>query len=82
MSRGWARDLGSKGITVNTIQPGPINTQLNPENGPFGETLSAMTAIGRYGKPQDVAELVTFLASPKAANITGVTLNVDGGLTA
>lgn len=82
MSRGWARDLGSKGITVNTVQPGPINTQLNPENGPFGETLSAMTVIGRYGKPQDVAELVTFLASPKAANITGATLNVDGGLTA
>ena len=82
MSRGWARDLGPKGITVNTVQPGPINTQLNPENSPFGQTLSAMTAIGRYGKPQDVAELVTFLASPKAANITGATLNVDGGLTA
>ncbi|MCA1991633.1 MAG: 3-oxoacyl-ACP reductase FabG [Coleofasciculus sp. S288] len=82
MSRGWARDLGSKGITVNTVQPGPIDTDLNPEHGPFGETLSAMTAIGRYGKPQEVAALVTFLASPKAANITGATLNVDGGMTA
>ncbi|MEQ8969345.1 MAG: 3-oxoacyl-ACP reductase family protein [Coleofasciculus sp. C1-SOL-03] len=82
MSRGWTRDLGSKGITVNTVQPGPIDTDMNPEDGAFGETLSAMTAVGRYGKPQEVAELVTFLASPKAGNITGATLNVDGGMTA
>ncbi|MEO0828586.1 MAG: 3-oxoacyl-ACP reductase family protein [Cyanobacteria bacterium J06639_16] len=82
MSQGWARDLGSKGITVNTIQPGPINTDMNPADGAFGETLSAMTALGHYGKPQDIAELVTFLASPRAAYMTGAAINIDGGLTA
>lgn len=82
MSQGWARDLGSKGITVNTIQPGPIDTDMNPADGAFGETLSAMTALGHYGKPQDIAELVTFLASPRAAYMTGAAVNIDGGLTA
>ncbi|MEL6276887.1 MAG: 3-oxoacyl-ACP reductase family protein [Bacteroidota bacterium] len=82
LTRGLARDLGSQGITVNTIQPGPIDTAMNPEVGPFAESLSAMTAIGRYGKPSEVAELVAFVASPRAANITGATLNIDGGMTA
>ena len=82
MTRGLARDLGPKGITVNTIQPGPVDTDMNPEQGPFGETLSAMTAIGRYGRPEEIADLVSFIASPRAANITGAALNIDGGLTA
>ncbi|MEQ9000998.1 MAG: 3-oxoacyl-ACP reductase family protein [Coleofasciculus sp. B1-GNL1-01] len=82
MSRGWARDLGAKGITVNTVQPGPIDTDMKPTDPSVVNTISAMTAIRRYGTPQEVAELVTFLASSKAGNITGATLNVDGGMTA
>ncbi|MEM9164408.1 MAG: 3-oxoacyl-ACP reductase family protein [Cyanobacteria bacterium P01_F01_bin.4] len=82
LSQGWARDLGSKQITVNTIQPGPIDTDMNPADGDFGEPLSAMTALGHYGKPSDIAELVTFLASPGAAYITGAAINIDGGMTA
>lgn len=82
MSRGWARDLGQQGITVNTIQPGPIDTDMNPADGPFGETLSSMMALGHYGKPQDIAEMAAFLASPQASFITGAVLDVDGGFTA
>lgn len=80
--RGWARDLGSKGITVNTIQPGPIDTDMNPASGAFAPTQTALTALGRYGKPEEVAAAVAFLASPEAAFITGATLNVDGGVNA
>lgn len=81
-TRGWARDLGSRGITVNTIQPGPIDTDMNPGDGEMAPTLSANTALGRYGKPEEVAAAVAFLAGPQASYITGATLNVDGGLTA
>jgi 3-oxoacyl-[acyl-carrier protein] reductase len=78
-SRGWARDLGPKGITVNVIQPGPINTDMNPDSGDFAEVQKAGTALGRYGKPEEVAAAIAFLASPEAAFITGTTLDVDGG---
>ena len=81
MTKSWARDLGERKITANVIQPGPIDTDMNPANGPFGETLTAMTAIKRYGKPEEVAELTAFLSSPKAANITGSAISIDGGLT-
>ena len=81
-TRGWARDLGPKGITVNNVQPGPIDTDMNPEGGAFAETQKAGTALGRYGKPEEVAAAVAFLASPAAAYITGTTLNVDGGFNA
>ena len=81
MTKGWARDLGERKITANVIQPGPIDTDMNPANGPFGETLTAMTANKRYGKPEEVAELAAFLSSPKAANITGSAIDIDGGLT-
>lgn len=81
-SRGWSRDLGAKGITVNTVQPGPIATDMAPQDGPVADMLKAGTALGRYGKPEEVAAAVAFLASPAAAYITGTTLNVDGGFAA
>ncbi len=78
-ARGWARDLGPKGITVNVVQPGPIDTDMNPESSDFAEAQKAANALGRYGKPEDVAAAVSFLAGPEAGFITGATLNVDGG---
>jgi 3-oxoacyl-[acyl-carrier protein] reductase len=80
---GWARDLGPKGITVNDVQPGPIDTDMNPaSNGEFAEAQKVATALGRYGKPEEVAAAVVFLAKPEAGYITGTTLNVDGGFRA
>jgi len=81
-TRGWARDLGARGITVNVIQPGAIDTEMNPDEGPFADTLKAMTTLGRYGRPEEIAAAVAFLAGPDAAYITGATLNVDGGQSA
>lgn len=81
-TRGWARDFGPKGITVNAVQPGPINTEMNPDTGDFAETLKKATALGRYGKPEEIAALVAFLASPDASYITGATIDADGGANA
>jgi 3-oxoacyl-[acyl-carrier protein] reductase len=81
-TRGWSRDLGARGITVNVVQPGAIDTDMNPADGPFAETLKGLAALGRYGRPEDIAAAVAFLASPDANYITGATLNVDGGQSA
>ncbi len=81
-TKGWARDLGPKGITVNAIQPGPINTDMNPDNSDFAAPQKAATALGRYGRPEEVAAAIAFLASPEASYITGTTLDVDGGFNA
>jgi len=81
-TKGWARDLGSKGITVNAVQPGPINTDMNPDNTEFAVPQKAATALGRYGRPEEVAAAIAFLASPEASYITGTTLDVDGGFNA
>jgi 3-oxoacyl-[acyl-carrier protein] reductase len=78
-SRGWARDLGPRGITVNVIQPGAIRTEMNTGEGAFAEVLTRMTALGRYGEVDEIAGAVAFLAGPDAKYITGATLNVDGG---
>jgi 3-oxoacyl-[acyl-carrier protein] reductase len=79
-TRGLARELGSRDITVNLVQPGSTDTDMNPANGDFAEFQRNLMPLGRYGKPQDVAAAVAFLASPGAKHITGVILNVDGGL--
>lgn len=81
-TRGWSRDLGPRNITVNLIQPGAINTDMNPQDGPFSETLKSLASLGRYGQPEDIAAAVAFLAGPEAGYITGATLNVDGGQSA
>lgn len=81
MARGWARDLGKRGILVNVIQPGPIDTDLNPASGPFADMLAPLTAIGRYGRVEEVAALAAFLASDEASYITGALIDIDGGLS-
>jgi 3-oxoacyl-[acyl-carrier protein] reductase len=81
-SQGLARGLGPRDITVNVVQPGSIDTDMNPAHGPFGETLRSITALGRYGKVEDIGNMVAFLAGPKAQYITGSTLTVDGGANA
>jgi 3-oxoacyl-[acyl-carrier protein] reductase len=81
-TQGWARDLGPKKITVNAVSPGPIDTDMNPASGPYGDYVKSATALGRYGRPEEVAAAVVFLASPAASYITGVTLDVDGGQSA
>ncbi len=81
-TKGLARELGPKEITVNLVQPGSIDTDMNPAHGPFGDTLRQLTASGRYGAVEDIANVVAFLASAKAQYITGSALTVDGGATA
>jgi NAD(P)-dependent dehydrogenase (short-subunit alcohol dehydrogenase family) len=81
-NKALARELGPKDITVNLVQPGSIDTDMNPAHGPTAETLKQFMALGRYGAPDDIANAVAFLASAKAKYITGSTLTVDGGANA
>jgi 3-oxoacyl-[acyl-carrier protein] reductase len=81
LTRGLARDLGPRGITVNNVQPGPIATDMNPEVGEFADSLREVMALGRYGHPRDIASVVSYLAGPEAAYVTGANWNVDGGFT-
>ena len=82
LTRGVARDLGPRGVTVNLVQPGPIDTDMNPADGPWAEAGRSATALGRFGETRDVASLVSFLASDEARFITGASLNIDGGYNA
>ena len=81
-NRSLARDLGPKGITVNTVHPGPTDTDMNPDGGPSSEIVGPGIAVGRYGKDYEIAGLVAYLASPEAAFVTGADILADGGFTA
>lgn len=81
-NRSLVRDLGPKGITVNTVHPGPTDTDMNPDGGPVSKTVGPGMAIGRYGKDYEIASVVAYLASPEAAFVTGADIVADGGFTA
>jgi 3-oxoacyl-[acyl-carrier protein] reductase len=81
-TQGLAREVGSRGITVNNIQPGPIDTDLNPASGDWATPQIANTALKRYGHVDDIAALVAFVAGPEASYITGASLTCDGGTNA
>ncbi|WP_313711530.1 3-oxoacyl-ACP reductase family protein [Pseudomonas sp.] len=82
LTKGMARDLGPQGITVNNIQPGPVDTDMNPASGEFAESLIPLMAIGRYGQADEIASFVAYLAGPEAGYITGASLTADGGFAA
>ena len=77
-----AREIGSRGITVNNVQPGPIDTELNPATGDWAVPQKAATALGRYGRVDEIAAMVAFVAGPESSYITGANLTVDGGMNA
>jgi 3-oxoacyl-[acyl-carrier protein] reductase len=81
-TQGLSREVGDRAITVNNVQPGPIDTDLNPASGDWATPQKAATALNRYGSVDEVASLVAFVASPEAAYITGANLTVDGGTNA
>jgi len=81
LTRAVARELGPRGITVNNIQPGPVATDLNPDEGEFADSLRGFSALGHYGHTRDIASAVAYLASPEAGFVTGVNWNIDGGVT-
>jgi 3-oxoacyl-[acyl-carrier protein] reductase len=82
LTRGLARDLGPRGITINTVQPGPVATDLNRPDGPFAETMKGFMALKRYGQDSEIAGFVAYLAGPEAGFVTGACLTIDGGFAA
>jgi 3-oxoacyl-[acyl-carrier protein] reductase len=82
LAKGMARDLGPRKITVNNVQPGPIDTDMNPAEGAFAESLHGLMALPRHGHADEVAAMVAYLASPEAAFVTGADLLIDGGFAA
>ena len=81
-TQGLSREVGSRGITVNNIQPGPIDTELNPAAGDWAVPQKAATALDRYGRVDEIAAAVAFIAGPESSYITGSNLTVDGGMNA
>ncbi|KXF53614.1 oxidoreductase [Rhodococcus sp. SC4] len=81
-TRGLSRELGPRGITVNNVQPGPIATEANPADGPDADYLRSLISVGRFGRVEDVASLVAFLAGSGGEHITGASITIDGGFAA
>lgn len=82
MVRGLARDFGDRNITVNSIQPGPVNTDLNPEDGPMKDMMHSFMAIKRHAQPSEIAGMVAYLVGPEASIVTGAQHTIDGGFGA
>lgn len=82
LTKGMARDLGPRGITVNNVQPGPVDTDMNPADGESAVQLKGMMALARYGKDDEIASFVAYLAGPEAGYVTGASLTIDGGFSA
>jgi len=80
--KGLARDLGPRGITINNVQPGPVDTDMNPATSDFAKRLVQQMAVPRYGTVDEIASLVAYLAGPDTAYVTGASLTIDGGFTA
>ena len=80
--QGMARDLGPRGITVNNVQPGPVDTDMNPAEGEFAESLKKLMALPRYGHVDEIAAMVAYLGGPEAGYVTGANLMIDGGFSA
>ncbi|MGB3297757.1 MAG: SDR family oxidoreductase [Phormidesmis sp.] len=82
MVRGLARDFGDRNITVNSVQPGPVNTDLNPEDGPMKDMMQSFMAIKRHAQPAEIAGMVAYLVGPEASIVTGAQHTIDGGFGA
>jgi 3-oxoacyl-[acyl-carrier protein] reductase len=80
--QGLARDLGPRGITINNVQPGPVDTDMNPADSEFADSLKGLMSLARYGKAEEIASFVSYLAGPEAGYITGASLMIDGGFSA
>lgn len=82
MARGLARDFGPRGVTINIVQPGPIDTDANPQDGPMKDLMHSFMAIKRHGRPEEVAGMVAWLAGPEAGFVTGAMHTIDGAFGA
>lgn len=82
LTKGLARDLGPRGITVNNVQPGPVNTDMNPADGPMAGDMHGLMALDRHADPDEIAGMVAYLAGPESGMVTGASLLIDGGFAA